>query len=48
MELDDWVVRRLIEEVILDARQCEFRNAGVTEIEELFKKLHTMLSGRKG
>jgi len=48
VELDDWVVRRLIEEVILDARQCEFHNAGATEIEELFKKLHTMLAGRKG
>jgi hypothetical protein len=48
VELGGWVVRRLIEEGILDARQCVFHNAGVTEIEELFKKLHTMLAGRKG
>jgi hypothetical protein len=48
VELGGWVVRRLIEEGILDAQQCEFRNAGAAEIEELFKKLHTMLAGRKG
>ena len=32
------MVRRLIEWGILDARQCVFHNAGVIEIEELFKK----------
>ena len=48
MELGGWVVRRLIEEGILDAQQCEFRNAGSSEIEELFKKLHTMLAGKEG
>lgn len=48
VELGGWVVRRLIEEGILDARQCVFHNAGATEIEELFEKLHTMLAGRQG
>jgi AraC-like DNA-binding protein len=46
VELNGWVVRCLIEEGILDARQCLFRNAGATEIEELFEKLHLMLAGR--
>lgn len=48
VELNGWVARGLIEEGILDARQCVFHDAGATEIEALFEKLHAMLAGRQG
>lgn len=45
VELDGWVVRRLIQDGILNPRQCVFHEVGATGIEEVFGKLHAMLSG---
>jgi AraC-like DNA-binding protein len=47
VELDGWVVRRLIEDGILNARQCVFHEVGGSGIEEVFGKMHAMLSGRQ-
>ena len=45
VELDGWVVRRLIEEGVINDRQCVFQNVGDTGIAELLQKLHALLTG---
>jgi hypothetical protein len=47
VELDGWVVRRLIEEGVINIRQCVFQGVESSGIAELFKKLHALLTGRR-
>jgi AraC-like DNA-binding protein len=47
VELDGWVVRRLIEEGVINSRQCVFQSVESSGVAELFKKLHALLTGRR-
>ena len=47
VELDGWVVRRLIEEGVINNRQCVFQGVESSGIAELFEKLHALLTGRR-
>lgn len=47
VELDGWVVRRLIEEGVVNNRQCVFQGVESSGIAELFEKLHALLTGRR-
>jgi len=47
VELDGWVARRLIEEGVINSRQCLFQGVESSGIAELFEKLHALLTGRR-
>jgi AraC-like DNA-binding protein len=47
VELDGWVVRRLIVEGVIDNRLCAFQGVESSGIEELYEKLHALLTGRR-
>jgi len=47
VELDGWVVRRLIEEGVINSRQCVFQSVESSGVAELFEKLHSLLTGRR-
>jgi len=47
VELDGWVVRRLIEGGTLNARHCVFEGLAANGIEEHFETLHPLISGRR-
>lgn len=47
VELDGWVVRSLIEEGVINNRQCLFQGIEGTGIAELFQKLHALLTARR-
>lgn len=46
MEVDGWVVRRLIEDGVISIRQCVLQGVGEIGVVELFDKLHSLLRGR--
>ncbi|MFZ9964938.1 MAG: AraC family transcriptional regulator [Terrimicrobiaceae bacterium] len=46
VELDGFVVRRLIEERVLNDKTCIFQNVGNTGIAELLENLHAFVTGR--
>jgi len=47
VELDGWVVRRLIDEGVINIRQCVFLAVENSGIAELFEKLHALITGRR-
>lgn len=47
VELDGWVVRSLIEEGVINSRQCVFQGIEGTGIAGLFHKLNALLSNRR-
>jgi len=47
VELDGWVVRRLIDGGVINNRQCVFQGVESSGIAELFEKLHALLTGRR-
>lgn len=44
VELDGWVLQRLIEEEVINSRQCVFQGVEGSGIAELFQKLHGLVS----
>jgi AraC-like DNA-binding protein len=47
VELDGWVVRRLIEDGVINNRQCVFQSVESSGIADLFEKLRDLLTGRR-
>lgn len=46
VEMDGWIVRRLIDDGVISTRQCVFHGMHDAGILELFEKLHSMLRGK--